>query len=140
MTLAEITTQLEAISLNPCACNVCKHAAKRARDALIAVSPLGERLLQTAQRDSDEFRALETRFRNEELDRLTSALFYLKRGKCMMQQSPHAAPAAPEIPKLPYDDAMNNAVERYKKFAASHRKRRIEYQKDPKIPGAYLIK
>lgn len=138
MTLDEATSKLEAISLNPCHCNVCVHAAKLARDTLMEVSPLGEKLLQTPERDSDEFRDLEKRFREEELAIMENALDHIVRGRCMMQQSP-LAPPPPQIPSLPYQQGLSDAIERYRRYTMQ-RKPRGEYKRNPRIPGTYVLK
>lgn len=150
MILADLTTRLETISLNPCACNVCKHAARLAKEALMQVSPLSEKLLQTPERDSDEFRAIERQFRDEEFTRLSNALAYIKRGKCIMTPSTKEpilqtqtpplpttqTPPLSTVPTLPYDETSSSKLENYRKFRARH----IEMKKNPRVPGSYWIK
>jgi hypothetical protein len=143
MTLEEVTGKLTVLATSPCHCNVCKHAAKLAHDALMHVSPLGDEVMRAANTIplTNEFRDLEERFRYEELHRLTEMLVYIGRGRCMMltpTKVEHTeAPAPPQIPSLPYDQGMRDAAERYRKFTD---RPNFDYPNKPRVPGSYWIK
>lgn len=137
--LLDLETKLSVLALNPCACKICRAAAKIAKWELAAVSPSGAVLLDLPQ-GTPEFATAERRFRADETARLQAAYDLIGRGQCMMTQ---AAPTTmTPIPELPDPDEWRDRIEHYRKHAMKPRLRRdgAKAIDNPRIPGSYTFK
>jgi len=144
--LLDLETKLTILMNNPCACTVCRDAARLAKVVLRDVSPAAAVLLEIPQ-DTPEFRAAEQKFHSDEIGRLQFAYDEIGRGRCELVPPPRldTSPApAPPIPELPDADAFRDRVEFYRKHAMKprmiHRRRSITMKKNPRIPGSYVIR
>ena len=131
-------SRTDAPSVRPCACTVCRDAARFAKQTLVEISPSARVLLDMPQ-STAEFLAAEQKFHGDELVRLQAAFDFAGRGKCLM-----APPITLDIPALPVADEFREKIEFYRKHAMgprmTHRRgRRIEIKK-PRVPGSYIIR
>ena len=140
--LLDLETKLTVLSNNPCACKVCRDAARFAKHVLQDVSLSGSVLLGM-QPDDPGFAAAEKQFHADEIERLQAAYDTIGRGRCQMIPPPKLD-SQPPIPELPDAEAWHDKLEYYRKHSMKprlvHRRARIEPRNNPRLPGSYIIK
>jgi len=140
--LLDLETKLSILALNPCACEVCRQAAKLAKHELAEVSPSGRVLLELPL-GTPEFAAAEQIFRADEAARLQAVYDLIDRGRCLL--TPLPAPVLDtltSIPDLPAPEEWRERVEHYRKHAMKPRLRKDSAKpiESPRIPGSFVFK
>ena len=136
--LLDLETKLTILMDNPCACRICRQAAKLAKKELAGVEPLDLKLLGTP-----EFEAAVQKFHKDETARLQAVYDLINRGQCLL--TPLRAPAPvtiTPIPDLPAPEEWRDRVEHYRKHAMKPRLRKDGAKPidNPRIPGSYVFK
>jgi hypothetical protein len=136
--LLDLETKLTVLSNNPCACKVCRDAARFAKHVLRDVSLSGSALLDLPQ-GTPEFAAAERKFQQDEIARLQDAYDSIG-GRCQMIPMPKLDTPIPELPDAA---AWRDKIEHYRKHSMKPRmtrRARIEMKNNPRVPGSYWIK
>jgi len=137
--LLDLDTKLTILANNPCACDVCRQAAKLAKATLAEVAPSFDGMCNL-EIDTPEFIAAEKIFRKDEAARLQAVYDLIGRGRCLLTPLPPVT--VTPIPDLPSPEEWRDRIEHYRKHAMKPRLRKdsAEPIEHPRIPGSFVFK